>query len=676
MNNKNMNSRKWHDNVFFGLHFDLHAGENDYELGSGLTVEHLVEELSKVRPDFVQCDCKGHPGYASYPTTVGVASPGVVKDSLRIWRDATRKLGIPLVMHFSGIWDTVAVKNHPEWARRNSPADGNSSIHPDEIDDKIIDKNMVCPLSDYTLDYMAQQMIEIIDKYDVDGFWVDGENWAATPCYCEVCKTLFSNRTGKTAIPKGKGEEGWEEWIEFQRQNFEEHVRRYTAEVHRRKPECTICSNWMYTVRQPDVISVPVDYLSGDFDWIWSVERAIAEARMMDGRNMSWDLMAWGFTSYGPMKSWTFKTASALCQEAAVVMSCSGAFMIYDTPNRTGDLVGWHMDLMAEVARFCRARQEYCQNTKSVPQVVILHDKNHFYDNSTPLYNFGGAQKQVEGALHAILDNNYHTDILCDSDLFKNIDSYKLCVVAEQNNLSKEKIEKLKDYVKNGGNLIVSGAEHTKKFDDIAGVKDLGTVVGEDKGQSLYIRDGKTLFTALGYWRLVKIDDAIEVEPLMFSRNLGERQKNSGSPAAIIKEYGKGKIALIFGPVFGTYFDSHYPGARRFIREIIDKLGINGLAKVEAPVCVNITIREKENRIMINFVNLGTGKALSPRNTIIEDVPPVGPTKVSIPLYKEPSAVFLAPSGMPVEWEYEGNTGLLKAKIDLIGIHDILVVEK
>ena len=151
-----MGKKNWHDNVFFGLHFDLHANENDTELGKTLTVEHLIKELSKVQPDFVQCDCKGHPGYASYPTKVGVTSPGVVKDNLRIQRDATKQMGIPLVVHFSGVWDTVAVKNHPEWARVNPPIAETSNWSSVESDSNNRDINMVCPISKYTTDYMRK----------------------------------------------------------------------------------------------------------------------------------------------------------------------------------------------------------------------------------------------------------------------------------------------------------------------------------------------------------------------------------------------------------------------------------------------------------------------------------------------------------------------------------------
>ena len=104
------------------------------------------------------------------------------------------------------------------------------------------------------------------------------------------------------------------------------------------------------------------------------------EGRFMDSRGLSWDLMAWGFTTAEPeMGGWTFKPAAHLCQEAACVISLGGAFQIYNNPQRNGHLTGWHQDIMAEVARFVRARQPWCQDTETVPQVAVLHAASHFY---------------------------------------------------------------------------------------------------------------------------------------------------------------------------------------------------------------------------------------------------------------------------------------------------------
>ena len=103
---------------FFGLHFDFHADRNCKGLGD-CNVELIDKMLSEVRPDFVQCDTKGHPGISSYPTKVGNPAPEMKGDLLKTWREVTKKHDVALYAHHSGVWDSEAVAKNPDWAVEN-----------------------------------------------------------------------------------------------------------------------------------------------------------------------------------------------------------------------------------------------------------------------------------------------------------------------------------------------------------------------------------------------------------------------------------------------------------------------------------------------------------------------------------------------------------------------------
>ena len=108
--------RKRRAQSFFGLHFDFHADDRA-GIGAGLTEAAIDAVLARVRPDYVQCDCKGHWGLASYPTRVGTPAPGLAGDPLRTWRDATARRGVALYVHYSGLFDKMACSRGPGWAR-------------------------------------------------------------------------------------------------------------------------------------------------------------------------------------------------------------------------------------------------------------------------------------------------------------------------------------------------------------------------------------------------------------------------------------------------------------------------------------------------------------------------------------------------------------------------------
>lgn len=644
-------AKNWHDNAFFGLHYDLHPGEKDTELGRETTYEHIRAQLEKVKPDFVQYDCKGHPGWAGYPTKVGSPSPGIVNDALKIWRQVTRDMGIPLSIHFSGVWDSRAIELHPDWANIN--AAGKPS------------PNNTCPLSDYTEKLMIPQLLEVVEEYGIDGMWIDGENWASAPCYCDRCKAEFTKRTGIATVPTKPGDENWGKWLAFHRDLFVEHVRKYTDAVHAKNPAVMVCSNWMYSVRQPDEIAAPVDYLSGDFDPSFGADRACAEARFIAGRGKPWDLMAWSFLKTGNV-SWTFKTVPHLCQEVSVVLAQGGAVFIYDQPQRSGRLTGWHQDIFSEVAAFCKKRQEFCHRTETIPQVALLHSQTFFYGHNDPLFNFAAANQPMEGALHAMLESGYSVDILNEEALLANMAGYPMVVVAEQEGLPANVVDGLRAYVRNGGHLLVSGANVVKEYPDLVGAE---PAEGEAGGG--WVPAGNGCVTVLGPWQKVKTTSAKEIAPLL---NQQEPSVNlAGTPAATVNTLGKGVVVAIYGPVFRSYLESHYPLLRRFIGDAANALNAQGLVRLDGPRWIEMSARKKGSRILIQFVNRSSDGFLSPNRHMVENVPDAGPFTVTVPIAQRPARCYMAPDETGIEWSWQD--GVLTAKIAGLGIHNVLVIE-
>jgi len=662
--NPNDSERNWHIGKYFGLHYDLHANTTDTELGAKLTHEHLKAELTKVNPDWVQCDCKGHAGYTSWPTEVGSMSEGVVNDALRIHRDVTKEMGIPLVMHYSGVWDSRAVELHPEWGVED--AEGNRPVVGGWI------TGGTCPLSGYTEKLMIPQLLELIEKYDVDGFWVDGECWASAPCYCKLCRAEFTKRTGIEEAPKSKEDANWRAWTDFHRALFEEHVTKYAEAVHAKKPTCQVCSNWMYTIGHPSEVDVPIDYISGDFSHSWGTEWSMLEGRFIASRGLSWDLMAWGFITMEPaMGGWTFKTAAHLCQEISSVLALGGGVTIYNQPQRNGHLTSWHQDIMAEVGRFARARQKWCQNTEPIPQAAILHCAEHTYASSPDtLMPVGGpVSAPLLGALHGLLENHISVEVLSEPNLRKHMSDYELIVIPEQTGVSQEFKDDLKAFCEAGGRVFITGANAAADFGEILGVKP----VGEVSQDYYYLEIGGQATTVKGPRQPVELCEEAEVlRYAMKDQEPGDDETDS--PAVTVNFVGEGVAMGIYSPLFGFHKSTNYPRTRRLIGELVYSIGADFDMEVDAPARLHLCLRKgSKGEILIHMLNMGTAHPTSPTQGIVEEVPPVGPISITLRCPDKPSAVYLAPSydGLDYEW----NDGTLYAQIQRVGIMDSLVVE-
>lgn len=653
-------SANWHEDCNFGMHFDLHAGEWDKVLGAQLTHENLRTYLEKINPDWIQCDCKGHPGWTSYPTKVGSASPGIVKDALKIHSEVCKELGIKLGVHYSGVIDARACQLHPEW----QAIDINGT--PCFLGSK--GAGITCLNSDYADKLMIPQMIEIIDNYDVDGFWIDGDCWGMTLCYCDRCRKDYKEKYGLDA-PKGTDDPHYLTWVAYHRELFEKYVNKYTDAVHKRKPECLVTSNWMLTFGAPVEDRMNMDYISGDLSSNFGLKSAALEGRFIPMRGRDWDLMAWGFilSGFGPHVQ---KTKEQLLQECAYINACGGASMIYETPKRDGSFISWHSDIFKEVSDFIRKRGNINRHSSPVPEIALIHSPDDFYKSGRPyVINISAPEnKCIIGASELLNKNHYQYSVLLPSMIKDRWQEYKTVIIPESYNFSHEFINGLKDYVGNGGNVIVAGQKASKTFEDI-----LGAEVGEETDEHIYAQSGESVTLFQTPLSSVSLKGAEVLKYRMYDRNIGTDLTDD--PLVTVNNYGKGKAVGIYFDLFTKNYDNYFPYNRQFFKDIMDKLDNEFyLSDVQAPDYVHFILNEKEGNLIVNLVNTGSvhSGAETGENCIAEYIPSVKSIKFRVKLDKSPKKVILVPSKGKLKYTY--SKGYLNVEIKDFEIMESLLI--
>jgi len=638
---------------FFGLHFDLHPSETDVALGADISEENIGKLLERVRPDYVQYDCKGHVGWAGFPTKIGWPAPGIKKDSLAVWRKATRGRGVGLYIHYSGVWDGQAIAHHPDWAR---------------IDEKGgRDPNNTSVFGPYKDELLIPQLKEVVAAYDLDGLWVDGECWAAQLDYSPRALEAWKKATGKTFAPKKRGEPDWLEWKMFQRRAFETYLGAWVDALHAYKPELQITSNWMYTTFAPKPVEVRLDYLSGDYSPSLSVDRARVEARYLASTDMPWDLMAWGFDK-GKDQGWSIKTPIQLMQEAAVVLMAGGGFQIYHQPTRSGYIVNAIIDQEGRVADFCAARKEASFKSRTVPQVALLLSSESHWDRSDRVFApWGGEFDDLEGALHALLELHYSVDILAEHQLLagQRLNEFPLVVVPDSPKLSEEFKAALLRYVERGGSLLLLGEKCARLFEPALGVKLVGTA--RSVNEELATPGGP--ISIGGEWQEAAPTAAKAVGLRYATRDTRKEAKT----AATIVNYGKGKIGAVFGPLANIFFKGHHPYVRQFIGEMTKELFPEPAVLVDGPPALDVALRTtQDGKMSLHLLNR-SNLPLPDRYNFTDFIPAAGPIAVRMRLAAKPKKVTLVPDGTKLKWTWK--KGWLTAAIPQVHIHSVLVVD-
>ncbi len=638
--------------AFFGLHFDLHPQKTDTALGADLSEANITDLLTRTGPDYVQYDCKGHAGYAGYPTKVGTPSPGIVKDSLAAWRKVTREHGVGLYIHFSGVWDSVAIEQHPEWARIDATGKR--------------DKNATSTFGTYVDELLIPQLEEVTARYELDGLWVDGECWATKLDYSPAALKAWREETGHAEAPKDRNAPHWLEWKMFHRRHFERYLSHWVDALHAFRPKLQITSNWMYTTFAPKPVVAKLDYLSGDYSPSLSVARARAEARYLASTNMPWDLMAWGFIRAQSGLGHNLKTAVHLQQEAAVVLMQGGGFQVYNQPTRSGYVTEPIIAAMAEVAKFCRARQDVSHKSTTVPQVAVLLSTESQWDRSDNVFSpWGGALHDLEGALHALLDLHYSVDVLAEHQLQPQLGKYPLVVIPDAHKLQKEFRQALLAYVNDGGSLLLLGQQCARLFEPVLGA----SLDGKPAQTRAELDAGDGICNVNGVWQDVTPTTAEPIGHRHPTRNL----RTGGKVVATVAPHGKGRIGAVYGPLARAYRNSHHPHLRRLIGQIVERLFPEPLVTVDAPPCVDIALRRtRDGKLSLHLLN----RANAPHADhygIIDFVPTVGPIRVTMRVPTKPQHVRWVPGNDRPQWTWADGT--LSVTVPSLHVHSVVLVE-
>lgn len=664
-------------NSFFGLHFDFH-GHPKYGTVQGATLkeEDIREICRMVKPDFIQIDCKGHPGWASYPSELGNALPDFAFDTLALWRRVTSEEGVALYMHYSGVYDNKYVTEHPE--ENIMRADGTYAL------------NAVRPNGRYVDDILIPQLSEITEKYGVDGFWIDGDCWKPEADFRPESIAAFEKEYGVDLggrLPSTPEDPYYYEYRNYHRELFKRYLKYYVNNLHAKYPELQICSNWSFSDHMPEEVCAEVDFLSGDLNPTNSFNSARYAARALAQQNMPWDLMSWNFRiKTGEISGVVSKHTSQIMQEAAAVIATGGGYQNYITQYKDGSPRMHEVRDMVKISDFMRERKPYCFRGKIIHQAALLLST---YDRSFEegrLYNRTGCEK-IMGMTALLCDVGQSLEIICEHTLKKNWREYEMIVVPELcHGLESETVELLLRYAKEGGRLVVVGKNTCRIFSEVSGafgVNERNAFLCEGEkpydnggdnghGNMSVAPDKPYCFTLDGhFFGIAYAPCEIMASNGEVVATLSDEDRGEQKPLALTVSYGKGSISAL-----GFDIGSQYLVCTQYLhRELMETLVAplyEPMVRIEKQTGrIEVVCLEVEGKKMIQLIN-AAGSHANTACATDDLIPPALDIELSIALESAPKAIVLQPEGRELAYEY--RNGRAYVRVDRIEIHSILEI--
>ncbi|QHT65690.1 hypothetical protein GXP67_02920 [Rhodocytophaga rosea] len=584
------------------------------------------------------------------------------RDILKEITTACKEVGIKVIarIDFRGVEEHV-YKKFPDWFKKD------------------MDQNPVlltytkpqlyeaCFSGNYRNDYANEFISYVLKNYAVDGIWHNAPGFGGV-CYCPQCQASYKAAAGK-AIPiiNSATEEEIDQYMAWKVQAGDQYMDRikktvksfgedkaYTAEVFS-----------MYGVGQRIDSGIDLNNARKYFDILVSVAFLTENTEFIHYEDLNY-----GSTIIKFLKSMVPE------REAVVMYGGNGTShrLVIDPPV---DLNIWLWEILSAGGRFWNC---YFTNVPSV-----THDRRNAYNESeaytfvktheklleqhVPVANIGiyysqptrlSYRKKMEEGDHfgteirgvetVLMENHIPHDFILSDQLSKErLQKYKLVILPNVRCISEKEITLLKDYVRNGGNLLATYA--TSLYDEngnerqeyglaeVFGVQYAGKKVNTRKDNYQFILDKKhslveadsphteLLFNA-GFTALSKPNKEAKIictwVPTIQNQPPDKAWVQAFSteyPTIVEHTYGKGKVLYFANQPDLLSYEPGHPDPRNLLVRSIRLLAGDAISiETTAPSTVHIgltTSRLNAGQYILSLINTTSG----PRRPIRELIP-------------------------------------------------------
>ena len=360
------------------------------------------------------------------------------------------------------------------------------------------------------------------------------------------------------------------------------------------------------------------------------------------------------------------KELAQYCQEAAGTIAHGGAFQFFNIIYCGGGVIQeWAIPMWAEVAKFCRERQEYCFGAKSVPEIAILYPEAKTSHNAQNLYSISYPElASLRGWIDILQDSGMHSSVIYEYQLGDKLFDFPLLVVPATAKLREDSVANICRYVKQGGKVIID-RKALELFNSLSGVS------AESDVERLVYLDGNGALAAAETDFAILSGEGSEICANAYGINI---YNDDVYTAALRTKAGEG-IAVSLAVDLGDVYNKNKSSAiREFARSLVAAAEFEPAVKVsgETSDYVEVVLTQKEGKLCVNLLNTAGAHALGSVRSYGQ-IPPLYDITVNIKTDAEPKQIKVGPEPYGVSSEYKG--GALTVRLEKLCIHTCITLE-
>lgn len=690
----------WYSNLFRRHLLDMHIDDWDDIFLSEFSPEDYVENLKKAQINYAMIYFQSHAGLCYYPTKVGTIHKAFINepDKMKKLVDLCHENNIKVCGYYSLFYNTREHDNHPEWRLLQKNGRSNRDVQLSKID---LDCSLaggarygfLCPNNPDHLNFVLEQVDEMIDYFEPDALFFDMPFWNHT-CFCEHCINDYKNFRGHEIPELSTNEytnmtddekEKYLELLEYRYESMGRFIKKVTDQVKSRRPDMPVEHNYASAVSSKSAsgcgqeVADCCDYVGGDlYGNIYNHSFACKYFKNIS-KNQPFEQM---FSRCKPslgMHTLT-KTLDQMKVSLASTMAHHGATLVIDAIDPVGTMDTRVYDRIGKLFDFQKPYEKYFTGE-------MVEDIGIYYSNRSKL-SFNEANcRDCSIALSGNLIREHITygvvSAINDLTKHKYVIAPMLASLEEVNN------DCLINYVKNGGTLFLSGCGNESLLKELTGHK----LIGFTEEVNTYIApkpEYENLFDCfnqkypLPFGAASPIIEAGADSEILATLTLPYTKPNeikfaaihsnppgieTEHPAVTINNYGKGKVIWVAVPIEGKVLWNHPQGwdYTEYTNIVLNLLHYakqtDYTLSSDAPTNVELTLFKNDNYFTVNA-------------SLLTDEPKaftLPPFSVTVKTDREPKQVILLPEESEVEWSY--NDGYITFNTRTLNIFDMYQIK-
>lgn len=661
---------------FRQVHLDFHTSPHIPGVGESFDKAQFQECLKTGHVDSITCFSKCHHGWSYHPTSVGKMHPSLDFDLLRAQIEACREIGVRAPIYLSAGLDNVVGEKHPEW--REVSIEGKYMGWAGAVNRPGF--LLMCFNSPY-LDYLCEQAREVARLFPGnDGIFSDiihqGE------CCCPWCLAYMKDH--------GLDADKQEDRQACAQAALERYYREFTAACRCDDPNLPVLHNSGHLDKSRRDLLQYFSHLELESlpTGGWGYDHFPLSAKYSQHTGLDYLGMTGKFhRSWGEFGG--YKHPNALRYECGLMLANGSKCSVGDQLHPSGEMDRSTYEIIGQAYAEVEEKEPWCSDVRGVADLAVLSSEAETAN-----------QNPDTGAGRVLLEGHFLFDLI---DRQVDLSPYKLLVLPDEITIDKELKGLIDGYLAQGGKLLLTGKSGLAK-DGSGFAIDVGAeFAGESPYQPDYLESGDELAPSFVRSPLVMYMKSqqvklttgtvlAEIRQPYFNRTWRHFCSHQHAPVAERTGYAgavrRGSVLYLAHPVFSIYHAMGAVACKEYIVNAIRlMLGEGRTLKTNLPSTARVTLMDQpgEDRYVLHLLYAsmrpaGADVVLSPEGyvtrgmsvDVIDDLPALHGTGISLALPREVKRVTLEPQGRELPFEKTGSG--IELTVDEFACHQMVAL--